>query len=245
MRDDAQVDIGSAGQGTGPGQEPGLGLEHGRCQEPGPVLFSVIGLQNSGKTRFVLSALRTLRAHGLTVAVLKHDGHADAVRLNNGLKAKLDGIQPEGQGEYARDTQSSEQIRRILDWEKQGSDTMLAFEAGATMTMVTGGGQSLLHFVDDSDSPEVCKLSAQMAELAEHSGHPLDVIIVEGFKKGQLPKVFICRGQDHVSWLKEHFVDHVQAVVLPSELRDAADPSWPIFDESRMEEILRACGVQL
>jgi molybdopterin-guanine dinucleotide biosynthesis protein MobB len=47
-----------------------------RIEVPQPAIINVIGLQNSGKTRLVQALVRHLKLHHLTVAVLKHDGHA-------------------------------------------------------------------------------------------------------------------------------------------------------------------------
>ncbi len=195
--------------------------------ERDPKLLSVIGLQNSGKTRFVLSVLRTIGERGLVAGVLKHDGHADAAEKKDNA---------------GFDTGSA---RRVLDWEKPGSDTLLSFSAGASMTMVTGGGQSLLHIGADTDAGNVYALSARMSQLAKDSGRPLDVIVVEGFKKSPLPKVFICRTSEHIAWLKAHEISNIRAVIVPYELRGKADAAWPIFAESQVIEVITACGVQL
>jgi molybdopterin-guanine dinucleotide biosynthesis adapter protein len=212
MRDDARSarSVGAAGP-DGLGQSAGVGRSASLGHNP--IMFSVIGLQNSGKTRFVLSILRLLTARGISAAVLKHDGHSDTAMAN--------------------------------DWEKPGSDTMLSLAAGASMTMVTGGKESLLHVKSDSDAGDVDALSRRMCLLADQCGKPLDVIIVEGFKKSELPKVFICRTADHISWLKEHAIQHLRAVIVPGELRNQADREWPMFVETEVTEVLQACDVQI
>ncbi len=173
-----------------------------------PVVFCVVGLQNSGKTRFVQSILHKLKLRGLAVAVLKHDGHADKTLLN--------------------------------DWEKSGSDTKLALEAGADMTMVVGGGQSLLHMVGDSDTSNVYALCERMDRFAKQHGCPLDVIVIEGFKSSSLPKIVICRTEENLIWLKDNSLLDVRAVILPTDLRGKAPGGMPVFEETQVEEVLQS-----
>lgn len=46
-----------------------------------PQVISVVGYQDAGKTQVVEALVRSMCASGLAVAVLKHDGHADAVAI--------------------------------------------------------------------------------------------------------------------------------------------------------------------
>lgn len=40
-----------------------------------PVVFQVVGYQNSGKTTYVLKLIQSLKASGITTAAIKHHGH--------------------------------------------------------------------------------------------------------------------------------------------------------------------------
>jgi molybdopterin-guanine dinucleotide biosynthesis adapter protein len=40
-----------------------------------PVIFQVVGYQNSGKTTFLLKLIQTLTTHGLKTVTIKHHGH--------------------------------------------------------------------------------------------------------------------------------------------------------------------------
>ncbi|GMA62159.1 molybdopterin-guanine dinucleotide biosynthesis protein B [Alicyclobacillus fastidiosus] len=172
-----------------------------------PIVMSVIGLQNSGKTRLVLALVQFLQEKGLTVAVLKHDGHADE-RMSN-------------------------------DWQKSGSDTELCRQAGARMTMVVGGGQSLIHIADDDEASQAEQLCQRITMLAEIQGKPLDVILVEGYKRSKLPKVAVIRTQEHLQWIKEHQFTNLKGVYAASDLRELADEPWRVYYDEDIEYLVK------
>jgi len=174
---------------------------------PKPVVLCVIGLQNSGKTRLVMDLVRLLREKHLTVAVLKHDGHADE-RMSN-------------------------------DWQKPGSDTELYRQAGARMTMVAGGGQSLIHIAKDDEASQAEQLCQRIAMMAELQGQPLNVILVEGYKMSSLPKIAVIRTPEHLQWIKEHQIINLKGVYAASGLRELADGPWQVYYEEDIEYLVK------
>ncbi|GMA50357.1 putative molybdopterin-guanine dinucleotide biosynthesis adapter protein [Alicyclobacillus contaminans] len=127
-------------------------------------------------------------------------------------------------------------------WEKPGSDTVRYAEAGAQWTMVAGGGHVLLHHHQDGDSESVERLCARMLAAATALGQPLDVLVVEGFKRSALPKLVPIRRPSDLAWLTEAALTHVRAVLLSAELdedtRRLAAHGWPVYDEG---DAVRLC----
>jgi molybdopterin-guanine dinucleotide biosynthesis adapter protein len=148
-----------------------------------PLIVSVVGHHNVGKSTIGTEMVSIWTQMGLRVAVLKHDGHADQL--------------PAG----AED-----------DWEKPGSDTRRMTEAGAVFTMVTGGGQTLLRTVQDRYASDADKLVTRLQDHATGLGQRLNVILVEGYKKSHLPKVVVV-APDEVNWFVEEGITNVQAVI--------------------------------
>ncbi|MDJ0895569.1 MAG: molybdopterin-guanine dinucleotide biosynthesis protein B [Alphaproteobacteria bacterium] len=78
-------------------------------------------------------------------------------------------------------------------FDKPGKDSYRHREAGAAeVLLVTSGGWALFHAGEaDSSAPDLATLSARLA--------PVDLVLVEGFKHGDLPKLEVWRaatGQD-------------------------------------------------
>ena len=166
-----------------------------------PLIISVIGRQNAGKTTVAAQMITVWTKMGLTVGVLKHDGHA--------------GMSDD-------------------DWEKPGSDTVRMGGAGANLTMVAGGRSTLLRTRNDDSADNLYRLLQRMKIHAETVGQPLDVIVVEGFKSADLPKVLVVAPTDG-EWLSHQSLTEVQAVV-PSPLY-AAD-KWTEGAQSLLEDML-------
>ncbi|MCL6454125.1 MAG: molybdopterin-guanine dinucleotide biosynthesis protein MobB [Alicyclobacillus sp.] len=99
------------------------------------------------------------------------------------------------------------------DWEKPQSDTMRMAAAGAAFTMVTGGGRTLLRAVADPASGDPLALQRRLATYAAACGQPLDIILVEGFKFADLPKVVVLRPED-AAWYADAGLTNVLALVL-------------------------------
>ncbi|MFE8700346.1 molybdopterin-guanine dinucleotide biosynthesis protein B [Cytobacillus sp. FJAT-54145] len=49
-----------------------------------PVIFQIVGFQNSGKTTFVNKLLQKLNENGINVVTIKHHGHGGVPQLNEG-----------------------------------------------------------------------------------------------------------------------------------------------------------------
>jgi molybdopterin-guanine dinucleotide biosynthesis protein B len=154
-------------------------------------VVGVVGLQDSGKTALVEDMTRIWTGEGLNVAVIKHDGHADA---------------------------------ESDDWEKPGSDTVRAVQAGALYAMVTGGGQTLLRSKKDPIYSNPFALIRRLVAQAVMDGQPLDVVIVEGFKSSDIPKVAVLSASHHVEWLRTAQLPNLFGVICPSTwARDLLD----------------------
>lgn len=97
----------------------------------------------------------------------------------------------------------------VDDWEKPGSDTERVREAGASLTMVVGGGQTLLRTTPDLEASDVHALLRRMEAHALRMGRAVDVIVVEGYKASDLPKVAIIT-PDAPDW---HVADDLTNVV--------------------------------
>jgi len=176
-----------------------------------PRLISVVGLQDAGKTRLVQTMVAVFRQAGLQVGVLKHDGHADACGSN--------------------------------DWEKENSDTRLHAQAGAAVTAVVGGGASLWHVVADNDvtraTTDPTALIARLVQTGLAAGKPLDVIVVEGFKRSPIAKIAVVRTAAQIAWFKRTPLPNVVAVVVPDTAMLVADSAVQVYHEA---DTLRLCS---
>lgn len=124
------------------------------------------------------------------------------------------------------------------DWEKPDSDTVRYAQAGADVTMVAGGGQTLLRVTTDKDADHVEALCRRMADAAASSGPPLDVIVVEGYKSSRLKKVVPVRRPSDVAWLKRQALQNVYAVVSSSEVAHLVGDPWRVYDE---DDVVQLC----
>ncbi|MCF8566346.1 molybdopterin-guanine dinucleotide biosynthesis protein B [Alicyclobacillus tolerans] len=170
-----------------------------------PRLISVVGLQNSGKTRAVNALVKCWVQQGLRVGVVKHDGH----------------LQP-GQSD---------------DWEKPESDTEQFTASGASYTLLTGGGRTLLRAAADPDAADPEALCRRTAELAERQGQPLDIVVVEGFKRSDLPKVAVLRDESHVKWVNQAELTGLFAVIAPAAVSHLVAVDARVYDENRVDSL--------
>lgn len=175
-----------------------------------PVRLSVVGRQDAGKT----TLLEVLVAHwsklGLQVAVLKHDGHADAASV----------------------TDSD-------DWEKPTADTRRIAKAGAAATCVSGGGQSLLRIVRDRQAHELDALADRIDNWMASLATPLDVIAAEGWKRSDWNKVVVVRRDEDVDWLRHESLAQVRAVFAAAPLPRVAALEKQVYhyaDVTRLAE---------
>ncbi len=127
--------------------------------------------------------------------------------------------------------------RTATDWEKPGSDTVRYREAGALFTMVAGGGQTLLCSVHDPHADDVTQLCRRFALLAELQGTPLDFILVEGYKRSELPKLVPVHRKSDIKWLEREPLSNLVAVVCAPSVRQLAEGKWPVYDEDDIERL--------
>ncbi|KPV45011.1 molybdopterin-guanine dinucleotide biosynthesis protein B [Alicyclobacillus ferrooxydans] len=118
---------------------------------------------------------------------------------------------------------------RSDDWEKPGSDTERLVTAGAAMTMIVGGGQTLLRTTRDTEADDVYKLLSRLEQHANAVGPALDIILVEGYKYTDLPKVVVIGPEDRECLLNEAFTS-VQAVI--------ESPLWEWRESQRLGKTL-------
>lgn len=127
----------------------------------------------------------------------------------------------------------------VDDWEKAGADTLKFASAGAQLTLLAGGGRSLLRTSRDRAATEenaevLCDRLESVAVLSAQN--PLDVIVVEGFKHSSLPKVVVLRRESDITWLKENIdkIQKIKAVFCSQSLLDLVELDWQVYDEKRL-----------
>ncbi len=125
----------------------------------------------------------------------------------------------------------------INDWEKPDSDTVRYAQAGADVTMVAGGGQTLLRLTTDTDADNVEALCRRMADAAASSGIPLDVIVVEGYKASNLQKLVPVRRPSDVAWLKYQDLQNVYAVVSSPDVAHLVGDQWRVYHEDNVVQL--------
>ncbi|HET7580705.1 MAG TPA: molybdopterin-guanine dinucleotide biosynthesis protein B [Bacillales bacterium] len=125
-----------------------------------------------------------------------------------------------------------------LEVHDRKKDTGRFRESGAAVTGIAAGNELELEFVDESDW-EV----ERIVELYRYL--PLDVILVEGFKHADFPKVVMLKQKDDYQAFQE--LKNIQAVVTwDSRLTGSDHPSiFHIFEQDRyMAWILSRLGVK-
>lgn len=207
----------------------------------GPLLISVVGLQNTGKTFVATRMTEVWTRLGFHVAALKHDGHMDRPAVAepgaSGEVADAERIGLESESQHLDDA-SAPPSRD--DWEKEGSDTRRYASAGAAFTMVAGGGQTLLRSTADVDAHHPLRLCERLTHFAAEQGKGLDIIVIEGYKSEDFPKIVVLRDNDVAWYRQQHFADVraiVRSPVAPSAHLDAL--STPVYDESNLADLCR------
>lgn len=164
-----------------------------------PVIFQVVGYQNSGKTTFTTKLIETLKDRGLRTVTIKHHGH---------------GGKPEVAGQ---------------------KDSSTHLSAGAIASLVEGDGRLVLQADDFEYSLE------EQIDLLKFF-RP-DVILVEGYKRKNYPKLLLLRDKSDFSLLK--IINNVTGVVFWK--KDMADfltenglaPSFHISDEAAINWVVQ------
>jgi molybdopterin-guanine dinucleotide biosynthesis protein MobB len=119
-----------------------------------PLIISIVGYSNSGKTRLLEKMIPILKAKGYTVGIIKHTGHD-------------------------------------FPLDQPGKDTYKFKQAGADDVVLIGSGQiGYLGKMDETDA-----LTLNRIEQSFFSNR--DIVLTEGFKKGDKPKIAVLtRGQE-------------------------------------------------
>lgn len=162
-----------------------------------PVIFQVVGYQNSGKTTVVNKLIKHLSEKGLKIATVKHHGHGGKPDL---LETK---------------------------------DSSMHVSSGAVASIVEGDGRLVLQAEKANWS------------LEEHIAilKPLDphIILIEGFKRADFPKVVLLKDPDSYHLLT---LTNIKAVLYWGEkAKDIEDahpliPFYPIGDHTGEEWIV-------
>jgi molybdopterin-guanine dinucleotide biosynthesis protein B len=125
-----------------------------------PLIISIVGYSNSGKTRLLEKMIPILKAKGYSVGIIKHTGH-----------------------DYSLD--------------QPGTDTYKFGQAGADGVVLVGSGQ--IGFLGKRD--ETDGLTLNRIEQSFFSDR--DIVLTEGFKKGDKPKIAVLTKGQEEQLLKE------------------------------------------
>lgn len=124
-----------------------------------PVIFQIVGFQNSGKTTFSVKLIKSLKAEGFKTAVIKHHGHGGKPQASN------------------------------------QKDSTKHLAAGADLSIVEGEGRLILQ-AERND----CGLEEQIKLL---SFFQPEVILIEGHKQKNYPKLLLLRDQNDLLLLEK------------------------------------------
>ena len=154
-----------------------------------PLIFQVVGFQNSGKTTIMTKIIAGLSHQKWSIVTIKHHGHG-------------------GQPDVVKDKDTSKHI-----------------DAGAICSVVEGNGRLILHAEQSS-----CNLAQQIQLVSIFNP---DLILVEGHKRSEFPKVVLLRDQEEDHKLLEE-LENIKAVfywqqVIPNNVPDV--PCFHINDE--------------
>lgn len=158
--------------------------------------FAVSGVKNSGKTTLITKLLPILKARGLKVATIKHDGH-----------------------DFGTDV--------------PGTDTFAHFQAGAYGTAVFSDYKYMVVKEQPVESPEERLTPEQMAAWFPEA----DLILLEGFKDSDYPKLEIIRSENSSACVcKGHHLCAVVTDLPPEEIEDLPE-DIPLFAPEDAERI--------
>ncbi|HEX5125133.1 MAG TPA: molybdopterin-guanine dinucleotide biosynthesis protein B [Rhodocyclaceae bacterium] len=114
-----------------------------------------------------------------------------------------------------------------FDIDKPGKDSFRFREAGASEVLLTGAQRwALMHEMRGAPEPS---LAQQMSLLS-----PCDIVLVEGFKSAELPKIEVHRPVTGQSMIYTHF-PNVLAIASDASL----DVSLPVLDLNDISAIVR------
>jgi molybdopterin-guanine dinucleotide biosynthesis protein B len=121
-----------------------------------------------------------------------------------------------------------------FDIDRPGTDSWMYRQAGANEVLAASDGRwALLHELHDEDEPEVPALLARM--------EPVDVVLIEGFKRENHPKIEIYRGANAKPPL--HPGDpSIVAVAADVVFPGLAIPQRHLDDIQGIADVVQACA---
>jgi len=130
-----------------------------------------------------------------------------------------------------------------FDIDKTGSDSFKHREAGANEVLIASQGRwALMHELRDEKEPE-------LEDLLQHL-QPVDLVLVEGFKMGDQPKIQVVRPENNTEVLPAEAQPIVaiasdSAAVMPSDY-ECGGPLLPLNDIAAVGQFIADhCGLPL
>jgi molybdopterin-guanine dinucleotide biosynthesis protein MobB len=156
-----------------------------------PLIISIVGYSNSGKTRLLEKMIPILKAKGYTVGMIKHSGHD-------------------------------------FPLDQPGKDTYKFKQAGADGVVLIGSGQiGFLGKIDETDA-----LTLNRIEQTFFSDR--DIVLTEGFKKGDKPKIAVLtKGQE------EQLLGEIEGSIVATVGEMPIRPDLPHFNSDDSEGLVQ------
>lgn len=125
-----------------------------------PLIISIVGYSNSGKTRLLEKMIPILKTKGYTVGIIKHTGHGFSL-------------------------------------DQSGKDSFKFKEAGADGVAMVGSGQ--IGYLGNMEESAALDLN----RIEQTFFFDRDIVLTEGFKKGDKPKIAVLTRGQEAQLLKE------------------------------------------
>jgi len=125
-----------------------------------------------------------------------------------------------------------------FDLDAPNTDSYKHREAGAReVVLVSGKRWAIQHELRDQDEPDFTEMLAKLS--------PCDLVLVEGYKSGNIAKLEI-RGTDSENPILWENDDHVKAIAADAPLPDCPLPHFKRDDIVAIADfILKTCGITL
>lgn len=124
-----------------------------------------------------------------------------------------------------------------FDVDRPGKDSFEHRSAGATEVLVVSGQRwALMHELRGEPEPELCTLLGKLSEV--------DLVLVEGFKREQFPKIEVHRVANGKPLLQPDD-DWIVAIAADTPLPEAAVPVIDLNDIDKIADVLLAEAVPL
>ncbi|MEW6184999.1 MAG: molybdopterin-guanine dinucleotide biosynthesis protein B [Thermodesulfobacteriota bacterium] len=154
-----------------------------------PLIFSIVGYSNSGKTRLLEKLIPILKQKGYSVGVIKHTGESF-----------------------------------LLD--QPAKDTTKFIKAGADGVVLSGRDEIAYWAKTDAFSP----LTPDRMEQVFFSDR--DILLTEGFKKGDKPKIVVLtKGKE------EQLIKEIEGGIIATVGESPVKEEWPHFLPEEHEKL--------